>query len=203
MNPPTDRERPALSAREAALSARTHAVAVLDDLRIILLRAGTTSVSLPRPDVIANALTELLVLPAPAASPKPALTQGGVAELVQIEPERLLELLRGAYLDGCHAVHENYQPDPYPEFGEAADDYVARLDLTEDTRPVRQESAATALERLAGERGGEADYYPSHEALSDLVHLLAEEDFLGRNHGWKERWDRALSVATDLVRVEP
>lgn len=54
------------------------------------------------------------------------------------------------------------------------------------------------IERLKGE-----DYYPSHEALSDIIHLLAEEDHLGRNHDWKERWTKAVETATDLVRVEP
>ena len=50
----------------------------------------------------------------------------------------------------------------------------------------------------------EPDYYPSHEALHDLVSLLSEHDALnGGGPGWNERWKKAVLAAEELVRVEP
>jgi hypothetical protein len=44
-----------------------------------------------------------------------------------------------------------------------------------------------------------SDYYPSHEALSDLVHLMSEEDALnGGGPGFGERWAKAKSRAFEL-----
>ena len=39
-------------------------------------------------------------------------------EMGEISRERAFELISAAYSDGCQAVHDNYQPDPDPEFGE-------------------------------------------------------------------------------------
>ena len=48
------------------------------------------------------------------------------------------------------------------------------------------------------------DYYPSHEALHDIVQLLAEKDALnGGGPGWSGRWEKAVLRAEELVRVEP
>ena len=48
------------------------------------------------------------------------------------------------------------------------------------------------------------DYYPSHEALSDLVALWKEHEALnGGGPGWQERFRKALAVAEELVRREP
>jgi hypothetical protein len=60
---------------------------------------------------------------------------GPVTEVV-IEPDALVERIRQAYVAGCEAVHENYQPDAEPDFTEASYDYAASLDFTEDTRPA-------------------------------------------------------------------
>jgi hypothetical protein len=49
-----------------------------------------------------------------------------------------------------------------------------------------------------------ADYYPSHEALVDLVQLWAEHEALnGGGPGWRERFRAALVVADELTRREP
>lgn len=49
-----------------------------------------------------------------------------------------------------------------------------------------------------------ADYYPSHEALVDLVQLWAEHETLtGGGPGWQERFRKALAVAHELTRREP
>jgi hypothetical protein len=88
----------------------------------------------------------------PGTTPDPSvLTHAGkpaasdIASHVLIEPEALIERVRQAYIAGCEAVHENYQPDPDPDFGEASYDYVASLDFTEDTRPARGAAASTEL----------------------------------------------------------
>lgn len=48
------------------------------------------------------------------------------------------------------------------------------------------------------------DYYPSHEALVELIGLLAEREALsGPQPGFRERWERAMFEAEALVRVEP
>lgn len=39
----------------------------------------------------------------------------------------LRDMLAAAYEQGCHDVHENYQPQTDPEFGEAACDYAASI----------------------------------------------------------------------------
>jgi hypothetical protein len=66
------------------------------------------------------------------------------------------------------------------------------------SRAVSQ--AADRLERVKSE----PDYYPSHEALHDLVSLLSEKDALnGGGPGWTERWKKAVLNAEDIVRVEP
>lgn len=56
----------------------------------------------------------------------------------------------------------------------------------------------------AGETAGE-DYYPSHEALHEIICLLDEHDALnGGGPGWRARWDKARGLATQLVgRDEP
>lgn len=41
--------------------------------------------------------------------------------------ERAEGFIRSAFIAGCEAVQANYRPDPDPEFGEAADDYVASV----------------------------------------------------------------------------
>lgn len=43
---------------------------------------------------------------------------------VAISREEIAGLLSEAFEAGCSAVHENFQPDPDPEFGEAARDYA-------------------------------------------------------------------------------
>lgn len=49
-----------------------------------------------------------------------------------------------------------------------------------------------------------ADHYPAYEALSQLVHLIDEEDALnGGGPNWRARYDAALSEARELVRIEP
>jgi hypothetical protein len=48
------------------------------------------------------------------------------------------------------------------------------------------------------------DYYPSHEALVDLVQLWAEHEALnGGGPGWRERFRSALAIANELTRIEP
>lgn len=51
------------------------------------------------------------------------------------------------------------------------------------------------------------DYYPSHEALVELVNLINEREFASFGPAWgptfAERWDRAVREAEELVRVEP
>lgn len=43
------------------------------------------------------------------------------------------------------------------------------------------------------------DYYDSHEVLSDLVHLMSEEDALnGGGPGFSERWKKAKARAFEL-----
>lgn len=37
------------------------------------------------------------------------------------------DLIRHAYLQGCTDVHNNYQPDPDPEFDEASYDYTSSV----------------------------------------------------------------------------
>lgn len=41
-----------------------------------------------------------------------------------VDRAEMLDLLAQAYEQGCRDVHEHYQPDPDPEFGEAARDYA-------------------------------------------------------------------------------
>lgn len=53
-----------------------------------------------------------------------------VAEAVLAGLDRILrderhDLIAAAYEQGCHDVHANYEPQPDPEFGEAASDYAA------------------------------------------------------------------------------
>lgn len=63
------------------------------------------------------------------------------------------------------------------------------VDDPEIVGPVVAAFAAAAAE----------DYYPSHEALSDLVHLMSEEDALnGGGPGFSERWAKAKSRAFEL-----
>lgn len=51
---------------------------------------------------------------------------------------------------------------------------------------------------------GEVDYFPDHEALSELVSLQDEFDALnGGGPGWWARWTRALDEAREIVRIEP
>lgn len=50
----------------------------------------------------------------------------------------------------------------------------------------------------------ETDYFPSHEALIDLVQLWVEHEALnGGGPGWQERFRAALAVAKELIRREP
>lgn len=50
----------------------------------------------------------------------------------------------------------------------------------------------------------ETDYYESHEALVDLLHLWSEHEALnGGGPGWQERFRVALGVAYELTRREP
>lgn len=61
--------------------------------------------------------------------------------VVIVYTDDLLDMLHSAFKVGATAVHEELRPDwPEdcdPEFGEAADAYVATLDFTETTRPFR------------------------------------------------------------------
>lgn len=52
----------------------------------------------------------------PTPPPVPAITR-----------EELVEMLTEAFREGCQAVHDNYQPDPDPDFSEAASDYAASI----------------------------------------------------------------------------
>lgn len=61
--------------------------------------------------------------------------------------------LVAAYIAGAAAVHENYQEDRDPEFGEAAYDYVASLALTSQ----------------ASEGGGSGQWRPNREAIARLI----------------------------------
>lgn len=71
------------------------------------------------------------------ASPAPSR----VVEEVIVKPDDLQDLLVAAYEDGAHATHKHYQPGPDPCFKEAAYDYVAGLDFTAITRPLRASSS--------------------------------------------------------------
>lgn len=67
----------------------------------------------------------------------------------------------------------------------------------------RQEVRAAAAQ-LARDYSDPEDYYPSHEALTDLCALWNEHEALtGGGPGWQERWRRALAVAEELTRREP
>lgn len=83
---------------------------------------------------------------------------------------------------------------------------------------VKINAAISLAKAPAGDGSGEAqvaravpaatesaeDYYPSHEALHDLVSLIAEHEALnGGGPGWSERWNKALATAEEIVRVEP
>jgi len=57
-----------------------------------------------------------LDLETPTPPPVPAVTR-----------EALVEMLTEAFREGCQAVHDNYQPDPDPDFSEAASDYAASI----------------------------------------------------------------------------
>ncbi len=73
---------------------------------------------------------------------------------VLITPDALQSMLHAAYVAGCEAVQANYQPDPDPEFSEAAYDYVASLDFTTTTRPARSEAQPSGYDggKSLGER---------------------------------------------------
>lgn len=77
---------------------------------------------------------------------------------VLITPDALQSMLHAAYVAGCEAVQANYQPDPDPEFSEAAYDYVAGLDFTTTTRPARSEGQPSGYDgsKSLGERLCEA-----------------------------------------------
>lgn len=143
MNPPTDRERPALSEADRAL---------IETARC--LKRGDYGA---RDDgwLIAQfnkADDRIEVL----ASPKPSITQGGVVELA----EKGRDLVRRWKRPG-HTIS-----------GHEASKLIGDL--------------ATALERLAGERGGEAD----HDAVDGVAEVLFEQ----RQTGWM--W--AAAVEADL-----
>lgn len=60
---------------------------------------------------------------------------------------------------------------------------------------------ATALQAQAGELERERkapDYYPSHEALHDLVQLLGEESAIGGGPDFKKRWRAAVRRAEEI-----
>lgn len=58
--------------------------------------------------------------------------------------------------------------------------------------------------RPSDEHAPERDYHSSHEALVDLVQLWSEYEALnGGGPGWRRRFEAALDVARELVRVEP
>ena len=66
---------------------------------------------------------------------------------------------------------------------------------TDDYQPARDQKPETRAD---------VDYYPSHEALRELVSLWSEHVALnGGGPGWAGRWESALNIATDLVRIEP
>lgn len=117
---------------------------------------------------------------------------------VQIAPETLLELIRHAYIAGCYAVHDDYQPQPDPEFGEAANDYAASLDLTDDTRPVRRDilTAYQAAEAVLAEarkpvrdamiERTEEEWEALEDAIVTVIafkagHTLTEDDIAALN----------------------
>lgn len=131
MNPPTDRERPALSEGEVEALAQTIYEAEMSYM-----------LSIPRMGLRPFTWSELCELDtgkdryvaaakAVLASPKPALTQGGVVELVELVEAYRVRVLR--------VMNRNKM---------VSDVGLAIL--------IAKDLAATALERRAEERGGEA-----------------------------------------------
>jgi hypothetical protein len=64
--------------------------------------------------------------PNPLAALKSPPPDGGAVQSVAGEDE-LHSLLTAAYEAGCQDAHFNYQPEPEPEFGEAAWDYASSI----------------------------------------------------------------------------
>jgi hypothetical protein len=70
----------------------------------------------PSEDIFKAGYRAALALPTHIAKP--------LGEAVE---ETLTDALRAAFIAGCEAVHEHYEPNPDPEFGEAGDDYAASV----------------------------------------------------------------------------
>lgn len=68
--------------------------------------------------------------------------------------DTVMDEVVGAYLAGAQAVHEHHDPDgrdPFPEFGEAADDYAAsRTELADHLVSTSSKLAAVEAERANG-----------------------------------------------------
>ncbi len=83
------------------------------------------------------------------------------------------------------------------EISDAVEQYLERLPAS----PTAQENDVSAEKETSGAVG--FDYYPSHEALCDLVSLLSEKEALnGGGPGFQGRWDKAYAYAIELVRGE-
>lgn len=114
--------------------------------------------------------------------------------------ERALEILWAAKPE---ALHEDAflieVTDPNKDDELIAIVTVANLRAAAHHAETACEDNATLREALQA-----ADFYPHKEALSELVHLLAEKEALnGGGPGYRERWDKALQNAAELVRIEP
>jgi hypothetical protein len=113
----------------------------------------------------------------------------------------------------CFAVLVDLKPThwmPLPPAPDAAAPTApppadGRVEEQTDSSVARSPSGSLASPSLEGGcEPSTADHYPSHEALSQLVHLQDEYDALnGGGPNWLARWNVAIAEARDLVRVEP
>jgi hypothetical protein len=151
----------------------------------------------------------------------PIPTSGATGTLARLQQAPTAEALRIAlgYVERFEDVNDGDYGQPEPNEAMwvasklreaiAAEDKPCNEDGPRIGRLGNQESPSPALiggrEKVAG--GLEAlreDYYPSHEALCELVGLIAERDALnGGGPNFRERWNRAVLAAEELVRVEP
>lgn len=118
-----------------------------------------------------------------------------MTDLQTLKDEHVQEL-RDAFIAGCRAVHENYQPDPDPEFGEAGDDYAASIAHTAITALIgRLERAEAAMLQVIDARDA------AEEALSQAYYLVT-----GRSPEWSNLFGRAEALtdiedACDMLRL--
>lgn len=101
--------------------------------------------------------------------------------------EALNDAVVAAYIAGATAVHENYQPDPDPEFTEAAHDYASFAVFARD-----MDAAADALEQ-EGSCPRDALTAFAYRATA-LLHAMAEDGLQIRDFETEDMWFEGMAA---------